>query len=362
MDIFVLNNNFESIYLIDAYKSMIWTERYNQAGDFEIYTEVSGEVLKHVTKDCYLSIKESDRTMIVSDIQIISDREAGNFIKITGNSLEQILNRRIVWGLKTLNTNLQNGIKTLLNESIISPSDSKRKISNFVFQTVTDSRITGIKIEKQFTGDNIYDIITELCEDNDIGFKLLLNKSNQFVFSLYAGVDRTYDNTDNPYVIFSPSFENLLNSNYYDTNVDLKTITLVAGEDSGNKRKYLTYSASSGTGLNRRELFTDARDIQSEYYDDDNNKHTMTTTEYNNALQARGKEKLEECTALTLFEGEVEPYNSFVYKEDYFLGDLVQIENEYGLGGIARITEVVTSHDDGGYSVYPTFEMIDNND
>lgn len=360
MDIMVLNQNFESIYLLDAYKSMIWTERYNQAGDFEIYTEVSGEVLKYVEKDCYLSIKESDRTMIVSDIQIISDRETGNFIKITGYSLEKILDRRIVWGLKTLNTNLQNGIKTLLNESIISPSDSSRRISNFVFQEVTNSKITNIKLDKQYTGDNIYTIITDLCSENDVGFKLLLNNSNQFVFSLYTGVDRSYDNTENPYVIFSPSFENLVESNYYDTNIDLKTVTLVAGEDSGNDRKYLTYNPSSETGLKRRELFTDARDIQSEYYDENNEKHVMTEAEYNNALQTRGKEKLGEYKALTLFEGEVEPYNSFVYKKDYYLGDIVQIENEYTFGGIARITEVVTSHDDSnGYSIYPTFEMID---
>lgn len=360
MDIMVLNQNFETIYLLDAYRSMIWTERYNEAGDFEIYTEVSGETLKYVEKDCYLSIKDSDRTMIVSDISIISDREIGNHIKITGNSLEKILDRRIVWGLRSLNTNLQNGIKTLLNENIISPSDSKRKISNFIFQSVSDSKITDIKIDKQYTGDNVYNIITDLCSTNNIGFKLLLDRSNQFVFSLYSGVDRSYDNTVNPYVIFSPSFENLVESNYYDTNLDLKNIALVAGEDSGNNRKYLTYDPSSETGLKRRELFVDARDIQSEYYDENNNKHVMTTEEYNNALRSRGKEKLDEYKAITAFEGEVEPYNSFEYKKDYFLGDIVQIENEYGFGGTARITEVVTSHnDESGYSIYPTFEMIE---
>lgn len=359
MDILVLNQKFETIHLVDAYRSMIWTDRYNEAGDFEIYTEVSGETLKHVTKDCYLSIKDSDRTMIVDTIEITSDRELGNMIKITGSSLEKILDRRIVWGMRSLNTSLQNGIKTLLNESIISPSDSNRKIPNFIFEETSDSRITDIKLDKQFTGDNIYDIINTLCNDNDIGYKLLLNKENQFVFSLYAGVDRSYENTENSYVIFSPSFENLVNSNYFDTNADLKTITLVAGEDSGNSRKYRTYTASNETGINRRELFTDARDIQSEYYDDNNNKHTMTTAQYNAALDSRGKEKLEENSAVTAFEGEVEPKNSFIYKEDYYLGDIVQISNEYGFGGTARIKEVVASHDDSnGYSVYPTFEIL----
>ena len=361
MDILVLNKNFESIHLIDAYKSIIWTERYNKSGDFELYTEVSGEVLKYVTKGTYLSIKESDRTMIVSDITISSDIELGNFIQITGKSLEQLLDRRIVWGMRSLNTNLQSAIKTLLNENVISPSNANRKIPNFVFSDVVDSRITNIKIDKQYTGDNIYTIITDLCSTYDIGFRVLLNNSNQFVFSLYAGVDRSYDNTVNPYVIFSPLFENLVESNYYDTNSNLKTVALIAGEDSGNDRKYVTYSASSDAGINRRELFVDARDLQSEYYDDNNEQHTMSSAEYNALLTARGKEKISEYVAVTVFEGEVEPYNSFIYKEDYYLGDIVQIENEYGLGGIARITEVVTSDDENGYSVYPTFEMIDEN-
>ena len=362
MDIMVLNQKFEMIHLVDAYKSMIWTERFNQAGDFEIYTELSGETLKYVTKDSYLSIKDSDRTMIVSDISITSDRETGNFIKITGNSLESILSRRIIWGMKSLNTNLQNGIKTLLNECIISPSDSKRKIPNFLFQDSSDSKLKDIKIEKQYTGDNLYSIIVDLCATNDIGFKLLLNNSNQFVFSLYSGVDRSYENTTNPYVIFSPSFENLVNSNYYDTNADLKTVALIGGEDEGDKRKYVTYSASSETGINRRELFVDARDIQSEYYDENNEEHVMTDAEYKAALTERGKEKMVDYKAVTAFEGEVDYLNSFIYKKDYYLGDIVQIENEYGLGGKARITEVVTAHDEGGYSVYPTFELIDETD
>lgn len=361
MDILVLNQKFEVIHLVDGYRSMIWTDRYNEAGDFELYTEVSGKVLDYVTKDVYLTIKDSDRTMIVSDINVISDRELGNYIKITGYSLERILNRRIVWGLKTLKTDLQNGIKTLLNESIISPSDEDRKISNFIFEQTSDERITKLKIDTQFTGDNIYDIVSSLCAENDVGWKLLLNSKNQFVFSLYAGVDRSYDQTNNPYVLFSPSYENLVNSNYYDTNKDLKTVTLIGGEGEDTKRKYTTYIASPEKGLNRRELFTDARDIQSEYRDEKGNEVKLSNEAYLAKLKDRGKEKLNENKAVTAFEGEVEPTRSFVYKKDYYLGDIVQIENEYGFKGTARITEVVTSHDDSsGYTLYPTFEMMDD--
>ena len=36
MEILVLNTNFESVYIIDSCISMIWTDRYNEYGDFEI--------------------------------------------------------------------------------------------------------------------------------------------------------------------------------------------------------------------------------------------------------------------------------------------------------------------------------------
>lgn len=359
MDIFVLDQKFDTIHLIDGYKSLIWTDRYNLPGDFELYTEVSGKVLDYVSKDVFLTIRDSDRMMIVSDIEVISDRDLGNYIKITGQSLEQIIGRRVIWKQRALNTDLQNGIKTLLNENIISPSDANRKISNFIFEPTTDTRITNIKIDTQFTGDNLLEAINELCVTYDVGFKLVLNEKNQFVFSLYAGVDRTYDQTANPYVIFSPNYDNLVNSNYYESNENWKTMTLIGGEGEGNERYYTTYFSSNDTGLNRREYFTDARDLQKVYTDDKGVEHVRSNAEYESLLKERGKTHLSEYSIITTFEGEVEPRNSFIYKKDYYLGDIVQIENEYGFKGIARITEVVTSQDEEGYSIYPTFEMLD---
>lgn len=351
MNLLVLNENFESIYLIDSYKSLIWTDRYDQAGDFELYTEVSGKVLQYVQKNCYLVNNESEYTMIVEDIDILSDREIGNYIKITGRSLESILDRRIVWGLKVLNGKLQNGIQTLLNECIISPSDPNRKISNFIFAESTDEKVANATIDTQYTGDNLYNVISEQCYINDLGFKILLNDQNQFVFSMYSGVDRSYDQEKNTFVIFSPKFENLVNSNYSESNSNYKNVTLIGGQGEGTERIYAT--AGSGSGLSRRELFTDARHLS---------PNDITQEQYLANLRSKGEENLLSYEEFVSFEGQVEAFNSFIYKRDYNLGDVVQIENEYGKIGTTRITEVVTSIDENGYSIYPTFEMIGMNE
>lgn len=79
---------------------------------------------------------------------------------------------------------------------------------------------------------------------------------------------------------------------------------------------------------------------------------------YSVYLLTRGYEKLAEFGAVTSFSGTVEPNTTFVYNKDYFLGDLVTIQNEFGITVQARITEVIEVDDDNGSSVEPKFEYI----
>lgn len=357
MDLTVLDTNLDAVSIIDVYESFIWTDRYYEYGDFELYTTMTDTILDFIKQDYYLVNRESDHVMIVEKIKIDSDTENGNHITVTGRSLESILDRRIIWGQKTISGNLQNGIKTLLNETIISPSDSNRKISNFIFEASTDTAITGLTIEAQYTGDNLYDVISKICSERSIGFKVTLNDLKQFVFKLYAGLDRSYEQTINPYVVFSPKFENIINSNYIESKSAMKNITLIGGEGEGSARRYST--VGSGTGLNRREIFTDARDISSEVTDENGQQSTLTNAEYVALLQQRGKETLAENTDTTFFEGQVETTIMFKYGEDFFNGDVVQIANEYGHKTKARIIEIVMSENEEEISVYPTFKTIE---
>lgn len=355
MDLTVLDLNLDAVAIVDIYESFIWTDRYQAYGDFELYTSMYTDILKFIRKNYYLQNRDSEHVMIIEKILINSDAENGNHITVTGRSLESILNRRIIWGQRSISGNLQNAIHTLLNECIISPSNADRKIDNFIFEESTDSAITNLTIDAQYTGDNLYDIINKICTEHGIGFKIVLNDSKQFVFKLYAGTDRSYDQTNVPYVIFSPNFENIINSNYMESAFNLKTVTLVGGEGEGSARRYI--SVGSGTGLNRREIFTDARDISSEVIDGETTKQ-LTDAEYNAQLTQRGKETLAENVEVTTFEGQTETTIMFRYGEDFFNGDIVQIANEYGHETKARILEIVMSEDEQGTSVFPTFKTL----
>ena len=351
MEIIVQNTNYESIAVVDTFESMIWTDRYNEYGDFELYFSMDPTLLDYMREDYYLRLKESEHVMIIEDLAIDSNVEEGVHVTITGRSLESLLERRIIWGQKTLVGNLQEGIKTLLEENIISPSIPERKIDNFIFEESTDPKITKLEVNAQYIGDDLYSIICMLCYDNDIGFKIVLNDENQLVFSLYAGVDRSYKQLENPYVIFSPNFENIINSNYYSSKANYRNVTFVVGE--GDEYNWVTTSVGTASGIDRRELFTDARDTSR-----DSSDALLSDAEYLLLLQNMGTMNLNEHCGDTAFEGEVEATQLFKYGEDFFIGDIVQIANEYGHEGSVYISELVISQSEEGVSIYPTFKTI----
>lgn len=354
MELTALDINLDPIAIIDIYESLIWTDRYNAYGDFELYTTVTEKLPNYIKQDYYLQVDDSEHVMIIEGISIKTDIEEGNHLTVSGRSLESILDRRIIWGRQSVDGNLQNGIKKILEDHVINPSDSSRRINNFVFEESTDPAITELNLDAQYTGNNLYELIHKVCSERNIGFKVTLNDNKQFVFKLYAGVDRSYDQTANPYVVFSPDFDNIVNSNYIESKSALKNIALIAGEGEGAARKFATVDKNSGIGLARRELFVDARDVSSDLGDGE----VLSEDKYNAKLVQRGSEKLTDTVEVCSFEGQAETNIMYRYGEDFFDGDIVQVANEYGHSTAARILEIVRSVDNEGVSVYPTFETV----
>lgn len=361
MDLIVLDENLEPFTIIDTYNSLIWTDRYNECGDFEIYTAMTTELLDVYKQDYYIRRSGSDHVMIIEKLEIDTDVETGNNITITGRSLESLLDRRIVWNETSLSGSFQDGIEKLLNENVISPSNESRKIPNFKMEKSTDPKITDLTIEAQYKGDNLYDLLTSVCAEREIGFKIVLSEDNEFVFSLYSGTDRSYDQTDNPYVIFSPNYDNLISSNYIESKSSFKNVTLVSAEDNDNRPEdenaevpLVETAVGNVSGLARREIFTDYGSISRKTEDD----RTLSDSEITAMLRQKGKETLAENASILSFEGEAETSTMFKYGEDFTIGDIVQVEDHYGHESRARVIELVLSDATDGFSVYPTFSAI----
>ena len=136
----ILDTSFVAVGIVDTFKSIIWTDRYFKYGEFEVYIPMNSEMISFFAKNYYIVMKESEHTMIIEGREVVPDVEDGDFLIVTGRSLESIIDRRIIWGQKILSGNLQDCIHTLLNENVISPTNSDRKISNFIFQVLWFSK------------------------------------------------------------------------------------------------------------------------------------------------------------------------------------------------------------------------------
>ena len=355
MEFLVLNTKFEAVSILDVFESFIWTDRYSKCGDFEIYTSSDRQIIETLKEDFYIWTEDSEHVMIIENRKIITDVEEGNKFLVSGRSLESILDRRIVWNQTLLDGDFQTQIKRLLTENVINPSDSNRKISNFIFEETDDPYILSLKVQVQYTGDNLYEVVCKLCESVSVGFKITLNNDNQFVFKLYSGTDRSYDQEINPYVVFSPSFENIIDSNYYESKAGYKNVGLVAGEGEASARRTAVVGESTSKELSRRELYVDARDISSTT----SNGDSISTSAYDDLLRQRGDERLNENKIIQAFDGQVESTQMYRYGEHYFMGDITQLENEYGMESKVRVTEFIRSVDKDGIDSYPTFEVIE---
>lgn len=393
MDIKILDNDFKVVGVIDDYISLIWTDRYDEAGDFELVLPMSSELIPLIQFDYFLSIDASEHVMVIEDLQTNTDAESGKTMKITGFSLEKILDRRIIWektvfkqayndesdviGTKPL---LQDAIIQILQDNIIAPVSidyqtgekslyAARKIVNFTYALSDDEEILKKTIEAQYRGESIYEVVSSLCKENNIGFKLTLNDEGLFIFQLYKGTDRTFEQDVNPYVLFSPSNDNLFESSYRKVTSTHKNVALVLGEqldtidnDMGMVEEenddFKSYRSpvivGMEAGFGRREIFVDANDVSFE--EDDGT--VLSIAQYRAHLKQKGIDALIENLSYELFEGEIEATQTHKYGMDFFMGDRVQLEDEYGHEGKAYISEFIISHDTSGIKMYPTFVAI----
>ena len=178
----------------------------------------------------------------------------------------------------------------------------------------------------------------------DIGFNILFRpKEKKLIFEVIEGVDRTVEQSDVDPVEFSTDLEDILSSSYYTNDEDKKNVALIFGEGEGVERTRQVAGDDSAQGFGRRELFIDARDLQSETTNDDGETVTLTQEEYNQTLISRGDNKLSEYRIVESFEAKIRVFGNIQYEfgVDYNKGDKVTVrDRQLNVVVSARITEV----------------------
>lgn len=357
-NIYVLDQNFNLVGIVDNYVSLIWRPSYSDVGDFEIYLGATLERINLLRQNYYV-VRSSDiivengittykRVMVIKNIELTTNVEDGDYLTVTGRELKFLLHSRIVWRMTTLNGTAEGAIRTLVNQNAINPIDDKRVIPTLKLAAaigLTDS------IDMQVTGDYLDETITKICTTFNYGWDVYIS-DKALIFELYTGLDRSYGQSDRPYVVFSDDFDNLYNTDYQLETEKYANTTLIGGEGEGAERKYTSVGADN-SGLNRYEVFTDARDISS----DGENDTTIPLSEYNKLLQQRGRENLAELAYTEGFSGEVLSNVAFKYGEDFYIGDVVTVINSYGISKNVRVLSAIESEDQSGTKLIPQFNI-----
>ena len=340
----ILNTSFQKIGMIEEYISFIWTARYYSPGDFEIVAPINENTVALLQCDHYVIRETDENAGVIESIEYAQDEDGHETVTARGRFLSCILERRIIAEMTEVTNKLvPDTIEKYLNEAIISPSIAARRISNFSFADLSGSTA---RVSIQHTGTNVLEAVNDMCLNYGLGHKTLLQNGN-FIFTLYAGADRSLNQSVNPRVIFSRDYDNLNTSDYVENYAAKITDVLTAGEGEGSARKTAWASKTNEIGLARYELYKDARNTSSD-------NGAISAADYLNQLRGEGLEDITEYSAA--FTGSVF-FDNYKYRTDVNLGDIVSIVNErWGIGINTRIVEVVESvGETGEYTIMPTF-------
>ena len=326
--LYLLDSSFRKIAVIDTWVSLIWIRRYQDVGEFELYIpSVQAGIFE---AGQFIRRADTGSVMMVTDITYTTDEEAGDYCTITGKSLENVLSQRVIWDDTTAAGKAEGVIYRLVERNAISSDALSAR--RFGFLSLAIPKGLDGEGEYKYSGNNLLDAVIKLCQSSGLGFRIENN-----VFEVYAGVDRSYQQSNNAYVVFSAKLDNLSSSTYsIDTTTD-RNVCRVYSEASDTPYGYVKLVVGTDTGLARREV----------YYKGQSNAADAV-------LQEQAATILAQSQVTESFECEVIP--TYVYGVDYGLGDIVQYENEYGIKGRARVSEVIECRDETGYTCIPTLE------
>lgn len=359
VDIHVLNQDFTLEGIIYNYSSLIWRPSYSDVGDFELYMAVTPEAVNLLQAGRYL-VRDIDidtsggvvtyrKVMIIKNLEISTDAESGDYLTVTGRELKYLLHQRIVWSQTNLTGTVESCIRKLITLNAISPTLNSRKIPTLKLLDEVGFTDT---IDTQVTGDPLDEAIINLCKTYDYGWEIYIS-NNALVFYLYRGLDRSYNQTDRPYVVFSDDFKNIDSSEYQLNTENYCNTALIGGEGEGTARKFATVN-NTASGLDRFEMFVDARDI-SQNSDSTDETEVISDEEYLNLLVERGKEKLSEAETTEGFSGEILSDVTYKFGTDFFLGDTVTVINKYGISKNVKVLSAIESIDENGSKLVPEF-------
>lgn len=329
MIINVLNHKFEKIAIVDEFNSLMWCVRYNNVGALDLEIEANAHTIDIFRKGYFITRNDDKHVFRIEALEINTNEEGNNHLIVGAVDFFSILNQRVRTKHLTLTSTLSEYIQTLLNNECTGdrgfgyPIEIKIDEDKELYRNATQS----------YVGNEIM----KVCKQDDLHCDFYFD-AETFVLEITKIKDRTIAQKENSKIIFSDGNDNLISSKY---NVDLseyKNVAYIHQKDNLTTGQFV----GAGKGLERRETIIESQ-----------------ANEENPDLEYEANQTLSEMNVVSNFESEVDT-TYYKYKEDYNVGDIVTIQNEFDIMTNARIIEVVETWDNEGYSIEPIFEIYND--
>ena len=315
--------------MIKIYDYVTYSDGLRDIGTFQIDIPSSEESLDYLEEGNYIWFEDN----VVGIIEGYQDSEENDAqVTLYGHLINNILTYRSNLSAYKKYDKIGNVARDMFDTLFMNPSDEKRQIDFLdLSDDVSDLTKFPTKATYQKTGDTFFDYIAKIFEPKGLGFELLPVFSyvesgaiiSEMDFRVITPRDKTFGNSEgyDP-VVFSFDLGNLLKLEYEEDARDYKNFALVASEGEGEERKTLEVGDTVSTGIDRVELYVDARDIQS----DADPEHPLTEEELFDLMRERGESKLSEHIKIVTFDASLNTDETqFNYGIDFYKGDYVSV-------------------------------------
>lgn len=330
--IYILDEKLKIVDILRKYNFAQYNNRFRDIGAFKINAQLIDEniYILDETKQYYV-LFDFDEYIFGQVTKVKQSGEGDNDkeIVIEGKLSKYILTKRVINGTINYKGKTFGLVKEIIDSNIVSSSNVKR---NLPIEIIYDEEyLTSVcsDVTKQITGGYVWEEAEKLLTQDNLGIDFVPNiitdsnttNIDKWYLTINAGVDRTKENKygNNP-VIFSQQLSNIASVDYERDVEEYTNYAYVAGEGEEENRKWyeINRTDKDASGWNRKELWIDARDVQSENKDGT----ILSETEYEKLIKERANEKFSESDVQESYEATLTENNAqYTYGIDYNLGD-----------------------------------------
>jgi hypothetical protein len=354
----IITPDFQLLAEIDNYSSLFLTRKWHTVGDLELRISRHLKHTEYLVRGNLIIVDSNlNKVYIIKhrEIELNQDGKVSENWLIKALSLKSVVGQRMTLPpLTTAYDNKQGNAETVMkhyiDRNIVSPADPDRVIPQL---SIAANQNRGTSVSWQSRYKNLAEEMINISSLSKIGWDVFLDvQQKKWVFDAVEGRDLTVNQSILPPAIFSPQFETLQSLYYTESELNYKNIAYVAGQGEGVERRII--QVGNGTGLNRHEIFVDARDIAEQTEDDP--PVNRPDADIINDLTIRGQQQLTEFLQEQYLEGQVLTKSRLVYEKDYDLGDIVTLQNrDWNITMDIRLTEVKEIYEQSGFRIEGTF-------